>query len=147
MRRGPKPAKSKEAKPSVARKSPRGNGARVRELEKSLAEALKREAEALARETATGEILRVISSSPTDAQPVFDAIVKNAVMLCGGLFSIVLRFDGEFIHFVAHHNFEPDALDAYRRWFPRRATDDHLLGGPPLDDESMTVVAVPAELR
>ena len=47
MRRGPKPAKSKEAKPPVARKSPKDDGSRVRDLEKRLAEALKREAEAL----------------------------------------------------------------------------------------------------
>src|SRR5262249_56635809 len=100
MRRGPKPAKSKEAKPPVARKSPKDADSRVRDLEKRLAESLKREkvagdflqekhrelTEALEQQTATGEILRVISSSPTDVQPVFDAIVRNAVRLCNGQF-------------------------------------------------------------
>ena len=47
MRRGPKPAKSKEAKPPVARKSPKNDDARVRDLEKRLAEALRDKAEAL----------------------------------------------------------------------------------------------------
>lgn len=41
MRRGPKPTKSKEAKPPVARKSPKDDGARVRDLDKRLAEALR----------------------------------------------------------------------------------------------------------
>ena len=56
MRRGPKPVKSKEAKPPVARKSPKDDGARVRDLEKRLAEALEREAEAVEPRAALSEI-------------------------------------------------------------------------------------------
>jgi hypothetical protein len=54
--------------------------------------------EALEQQSATSEILRVISRSPSDVQPVFDTIVKSAVRLCGGLFSVLYRFDGELIH-------------------------------------------------
>jgi GAF domain-containing protein/CheY-like chemotaxis protein len=74
--------------------------------------------EALEQQTATGEILRVISSSPTDVQPVFDAIVQSAVRLCGAFVGNVYRFDGELIHFVAQHNFTPEALEITRRDFP-----------------------------
>jgi GAF domain-containing protein len=57
--------------------------------------------EALAQKTATAEILRVISSSPTDVQPVFDAIASRVVRLCDGFFSTVWRYDGTLIHHAA----------------------------------------------
>jgi GAF domain-containing protein/anti-sigma regulatory factor (Ser/Thr protein kinase) len=76
--------------------------------------------DALQQQTATGEILRVISQSPTDVQPVFDAIVESAVTLCDGLFGGLVRFDGELIYQVATHNYTPEALDALRRIFPAR---------------------------
>jgi two-component system, NtrC family, sensor kinase len=79
----------------------RGEGSRVGDLEKRLAEALKDKAEALEQQTATADILRVISRSPSDIQPVFDAIVQNAVKLCEGLFGTVLRLDGDRLHLVS----------------------------------------------
>ena len=74
--------------------------------------------EALEQQTATAEILRVISSSPTDVQPVFDAIVQSAVRLCEGLFGTVLRLDGDRLHLAAHHNLSPAGLQAYREHYP-----------------------------
>ncbi len=59
--------------------------------------------EALEQQTATAEILRVISSSPTDVQPVFEAIVQSAVRLCEAVNGSVSRFDGSLIHLVAQH--------------------------------------------
>ena len=78
--------------------------------------------EALEQQTATSEILRVISSSPTNVQPVFDTIVRSTVKLCDGLFSALYRFDGELIHHVAQHNYTPEALEAVHRVFPARPT-------------------------
>ena len=75
MGRGPKPAKGR-AKPAVARKSPKNDAARVRDLEKRLAEALE-------REKATGEILRVIGISSTDIQPVFATVAETAAPVQG----------------------------------------------------------------
>jgi len=59
-------------------------------------------AEALEQQTATSEILQVISQSPTDVQLVFDAILSSAVQLCDGTFGVVQSFDGELIHIAAH---------------------------------------------
>jgi GAF domain-containing protein/nitrogen-specific signal transduction histidine kinase len=74
--------------------------------------------EALERQTATAEILRVISSSPTDVQPTFDAIAKAAATLTGGLNGSVFRYDGSLIHFAAHYGWTEDQLAAVRRVFP-----------------------------
>jgi PAS domain S-box-containing protein len=76
--------------------------------------------ETLEQQTATSEILRVISSSPTNVQPVFDTIAANALRLCGATFSAVNRFDGELIHLAAHHNLgDPARMEALRRAYPR----------------------------
>jgi two-component system, NtrC family, sensor kinase len=132
MGRGPKPAKGK-AKPAVARKSPTNDAARVRDLEKRLAEALEREAEALKREaealeqqTATAEILQVISGSPTDLQPVFDTIVRSAGRLCDAFDAVIYRRDGDTLHLVAHEGPIPTAsMQALiRGWTPGRAVLD-----------------------
>ncbi len=74
--------------------------------------------EALEQQTATGEVLAAISSSPTDVQPVFDMIARSAARLCNGQFSAVFRFDGALIHLVAHHGLTPAGLEAYRRAYP-----------------------------
>ena|SRR2546427_5312871 len=66
--------------------------------------------EALEQQTATSEILRVISGSPTDTQPVFDTIVQSAVRLCNGFFGNVLRYDGHVVSMAAEHHFRGAGL-------------------------------------
>src|SRR5215469_11584078 len=80
--------------------------------------------EALEQQTATSEILRVISSSPTDVQPVFDSIARSATRLCDGFLSGVYRFDGALIHLAAHHNWTDEALAVARRVYPRPPGSD-----------------------
>jgi GAF domain-containing protein len=77
-------------------------------------------AQALAQQAATSEILRVIRTSPTDVQLVFETIVRNAVSLCGSLFANVFRFDGELLHFVAGHNVGPSYVELLQAKYPMR---------------------------
>jgi signal transduction histidine kinase len=75
---------------------------------------------ALEQQTATSEILRVISSSPTDVQPVFDTIAEAAMRLCGAASSLVTTFDGELVHLSAHAAISTEGKDAVRGVYPRR---------------------------
>ena len=84
--------------------------------------------EAREQQKATAEILQIIRASPTDAQPVFETIVRNAVSLCGSLYANVFRFDGELLHFVASHNVGPSFLDMLQRKFPMRPDSSQVVG-------------------
>ena len=75
--------------------------------------------EALDQQTATSDVLRVISSSPTAVQPVFDAIAASATRLCHGLYGLVFRFDGELITLAAEYGSSPDRLHVIRSAYPR----------------------------
>jgi signal transduction histidine kinase len=66
--------------------------------------------EALEQQTATSEILRVISSSPTDIQPVLDAVAENAARVCGANDAQIYRVDGELLRLVASHGPVPGVL-------------------------------------
>src|SRR5262245_28231783 len=78
--------------------------------------------EALERQTATSEVLGVISSSPTDVQPVFDAIVRSAGRLCEASFAALGRYEGGIISLAANHNLTAEELDVSRRAWPIPAT-------------------------
>jgi signal transduction histidine kinase len=78
--------------------------------------------ETLEQQTATGEILRVIASSPTDVQPVFNAIAESARRLCDADFCNVARYDNGLIHLSAHAHSAPELVDALRRMFPMPPT-------------------------
>ncbi len=91
--------------------------------------------EALEQQTATSEILRVISRSPTDVQPVFDAIAESAVRLCSGDYGSVNRLEGDTIHLVAQRGQTAQWLDMARRLFPSPLTRDLITGVAMLDRE------------
>jgi signal transduction histidine kinase len=100
MRRGEKPAKAKFEAKRTARESRKGEGSKLRHLEARLAEALE-------REKATSEILRVIGASSTDVQPVFATVAETAARLCKASDASIFRRDGDRLRRVAHHGSIP----------------------------------------
>ncbi len=84
--------------------------------------------EALERQTATSEVLRVISQSQTDTQPVFNAIVRSAVQLCAGTFGSMVRVDDDTLRLWAHHNYTPEILALANKRYPAPVSEQSLVG-------------------
>jgi len=100
----------------------------VSDLVEGLAIARRELAEALERQAATDDVLRVIASSPGDLHPVFDAILSNATRLCGAKFGVLFRSERDALRAVALHD-APLAYAEERRRNPViRPSPETLLG-------------------
>ncbi len=75
--------------------------------------------EALERQTATADILKVIASSPSDVQPVFEAIAERSNRLVGGLSSAVYAIVEDVLHLMAFTRTSPEADATIQASFPR----------------------------
>ena len=84
-------------------------------------------AEALEQQTATSEVLQVISGSPGDLQPVFAAMLENAARICDANFGNIFRWDGDALWLVATHN-TPPAFIEHRRRVPFRPNQGNPIG-------------------
>jgi class 3 adenylate cyclase len=114
-------------------------------LETELEQLARQLAEALQQQEATSEILRVISRSTTDVQPVFDTIVERAVRLCDAAFGFVLRFDGEIISLSAHYNLNLQGLELLQRIWPMSPNPLSLVGRAVLEQRVVHIHDILAE--
>jgi len=93
------------------------------ELKKQLEERTRDLAEAREQQTATSEVLRVVSSSPGELEPVFQVMLENATRICGAKFGILFRYEGGVFHPAAMANVPPafaDFLDRQGSFAPVR---------------------------
>jgi GAF domain-containing protein len=110
--------------------------------------------ESLEQQTATSEVLRVISSSPGELEPVFEAMLENAIRICDAKFGTLLRFDGKAFHLAAGAGIPPKLAEFHRQ----HQTFQPIPGSPldratqtkrvshTVDDAAETVPSPPAKL-
>ena len=91
--------------------------------------------ESLQEQTATSEVLQVISGSPGDLEPVFDAMLENAVRICDAKFGNIYRWDGDALHLVAAHNMPPAFAEAPQT-YAVSPPEQRMPIGRMVDDES-----------
>ena len=148
-RAGGEPVKTQRRKTAALRrgnapKPVRRRGSSAADLSKKVAlfkrerdKALEQLSEALEQQTATSEVLRVIASSRTDAQPAFEAMVARAARLCEADFSAVARFDNGLLHLVAMNNLSPGEREAFDSLFPRPPERNFAMGRAFIDGDSV----------
>jgi class 3 adenylate cyclase/putative methionine-R-sulfoxide reductase with GAF domain len=110
-----KPLRSKVRKAAPRpRSTPSGDGAEIARLARELSEARE-------EQTATGDVLRIISSSPGNLDPVFTAVLGNAIRICDAAFGGIYQWDGEMMRMVATHNLPPAfaKVSRHRPFHPR----------------------------
>jgi GAF domain-containing protein len=121
MRQRAKPANVKgQGKRLPVRKSSKTDAGRVRDLETRLAQALTGQAQAREHQAATAEILRLVDSSRTDAQPVFEGIAHSAVRVLGGLSCAVFVIEADLIRVAAISGVPQERVERFRAQYPAR---------------------------
>jgi GAF domain-containing protein len=108
-----RPAKNRRTKTPLARKASRAQSP-IDASQKQLVKRLKRERdEAVELQAASADVLKIISSSPSNLKPVFEAMLATALRICGAKFGHILLYDGERFHASNLHDVPP----AYRTFW------------------------------
>jgi signal transduction histidine kinase len=121
-RKTTKVKRRKEPRAARRRGAPNDNLTKLAECRRELKEALE-------QQTATYEVLQVISSSPGELEPVFEAMLANAARICEAAFGTLFLRDGDGFRVVAMHNAPPAYVEARKRDPLVRPPPDTALGG------------------
>ena len=123
-----KPAKVRQGKTKRSNKSnaARRTSSSLAELQKQLSALTSELAEAREQQTATSEVLQVISSSPGELEPVFKAMLENATRICEAKFGTLYLRDADAYRTVAIHNAPPAYVEARKRDLVRPPPDSAL---------------------
>ena len=108
------PVKGQSANRPEARNAPTAHVS-TDELQEQLDRAKRERDEALEQQAATSEVLKVISSSPGELGPVFDAMLANATRICEAKYGILYRWEGDALRTVAMHGAPPSFVEERRR--------------------------------
>ncbi len=118
-----RPAKSRRSRTPTRRKTP-ATSSQISDLQARIDSCVRELNEAREQQTATSEVLKVISRSPNDLQPVFQTIGVRAEKLCGAEVSVIAITDSDQIRLVSIHGMSPEGVEAVRRAFPMNRNEE-----------------------
>jgi signal transduction histidine kinase len=101
--------------------------------------------ESLQQQTATADVLKVISRSAFNLQTVLDTLVASAVRLCEARFGAVLQLDNDLLHLAAHHNFDEAQVAMLASWYPMTPNRGHVSGRAVLTGTAVQIPDVLAD--
>jgi transcriptional regulator with GAF, ATPase, and Fis domain len=125
-----------KARVGRARKTRADLEQQLKASKREIAHARDRLVEAMKQQAATSEVLRIISNSPTEIQPVLDAIAEHAARLCGANNAVIFRLEGNSLRLVASYGKLPTTSHARK---PVPANRDTVLGRATCDRRTIHV--------